>query len=108
MSPSSRSHSGHSTPGPLRTVPSFRTDKDSHSPVSSRSRSVNRKRGRDTLEPPSRDEDFVKETYRDVYISTPIADNPKNSLANFTNQVLSRPLDFNSKEGMLNGQKLWR
>jgi len=115
---SPKSHSGHSTPGSPRTSSpsgrgSYRSSpfhgyRDSHSRNSSRSRFVDRERDRDTFELPLRDENFVKENYQDVHISAPIADNPKNSLANFANQVLNTSLDFKCKEGMLNKQKLWR
>jgi hypothetical protein len=115
---SPRPHSGHSTPGSPRTSsPSgrgsyrsspFRGYKDSHSRNNSRSRFIDREKDRNTLEHPLRDESLVRETYQDVHISAPITDNPKNSLANFVNQVLNVPLDFKCKEGMLNKQKLWR
>lgn len=115
---SPRSHSGHSTPGSPRTSsPSgrgsyknspFRGYRDNLSRNNSRSRYVDREKDRNTLELPLRDENLVKETYQDVHISAPIADNPKNSLANFLNQVLNTSLDFKCKEGMLDRQKLWR
>ena len=87
---------------------SFRGHRDAHSRNNSRSRFADRGKDRDTLQHPLRDEDFIKQTYQDVRISAPIAENPKNSLANFANQVLSTSLDFKYAEGMLNKQKLWR
>ena len=112
------SSKSHSTPGTPRTGSpssrgsfrsnSFRGHRDSHSRNNSRSRFSDREKDRDTLEPPLRDEKIIKETYQDVNISTPITDNPKNSLANFVNQVLGVPLDFKCKEGMMSKQKLWR
>ena len=115
---SPRSRSGHSTPGSPRTgspsgrgsfrSSSFRGYRDGHSRGNSRSRFADREKDRDTLELPLRDENLVKETYQDVHISAPIADNPKNSLLNFANQVLDTPLDFKCREGTLNKQRLWR
>ena len=115
---SPRSHSGYSTPGSPRTSSpsgrgsyrssSFRGYRDTHSRNNSRSRLVDREKDRDTFESPLRDENFVKQTYQDVHISALIADNPKNSLTNFTNQVLVTSLDFKCREGTLNKQKLWR
>ena len=115
---SPRSQPGHSTPGSPRTgspsgrgsyrSSSFRGYRDNNSRNNSRSRFADRERDSNTLELPLRNEDIVKQTYKDVHISTPIADNPKNTLANFTNQVLDTSLDFKCREGMLNKQKLWR
>ena len=115
---SPRPSSGHGTPGSPRTgspsgrgsyrSSSFRGYKDNYSRSNSRSRFPDREKGRDTLELPFRDENLVKQTYQNVNISAPIADNPKNSLANFVNQVLNTPLDFRCKEGMLSGRKVWR
>ena len=115
---SPRSHPGHSTPGSPRTGSpagrgsyrsnSIRGYRDNHSRNNSRSRFADREKNRDTLELPLRDENLVKQTYQDVDVATPIADNPKNSLANFANQVLDAPLDFKCREGTLNGQRIWR
>ena len=115
---SQKSHSGHVIPGSPRTGSpsgrgasrnnSFRGYRDHHSRSNSKSRLSDREKDRDTLELPLRDEDLVKQTYQDVKISTPIADNPKNSLAIFANQALSTPLEFKHKDGMINKQKLWR
>lgn len=115
---SPKSHSGHSTPGSPRTSSpssrgsyrssSFRGYRDTHSRGNSRSRFTDREKDRDTLELPLRDENLVKQTYQDVHISAPIADNPKNTLANFTSQILDTSLHFKCREGVLNKQKLWR
>jgi len=115
---SPKSHSGHNTPGSPRPGSpsgrgshrggSFYGQRGSHSRNNSRPRFADREKGKDTLEPPLRDEKLVKQTYQDVNISTSIVDNPKNSLANFANQILGAPLDFNCREGMINKQKLWR
>lgn len=113
-----RSHSGHSTPGPgPRTgspsgrgalkYNSFRGHRD-HSRNNSRSRLTDREKDRDTLEIPLRDENLIKQTYRDVNISTHVLDNPKSSLTEFAHRVLDTPLDFKYKVGMINKQKLWR
>ena len=115
---STGSHSGHSTPrsprtgspsgrGALRSN-SFRGYRDHHHRNNSRSRLADREKDRDTLELPFRDENLIKQTYQDVNISAPIADNPKNSLANFANQVLGTPLDFKYRDGTISRQKLWR
>lgn len=87
---------------------SFRGHRANHSRNNSRSRLSGREKDRDTLEPPLWDENHIKQTYKDVKISTPIADNPKNSLANFATQILGAPLDFERREGIINKQKLWR
>lgn len=115
---SPRSHSGHGTPGSPRTGSpsdrgasrnnSFRGYRDHNSRNNSRSRLADREKDRDTLELPLRDENLIKQTYQDVNISTPLADNPKNSLTNFATQALGSPLDFKYKNGMINKQKLWR
>ena len=108
----------HSTPGTPRTgspssrgsfrSSSFRGHRDSHSRNNSRSRFTDREKDRDTLELPLRDETLVKKTYQDVNVSTPITDNPKNTLANFANQTLGVPLEFKCRDGIINKQKLWR
>lgn len=114
---SPRSHSGHSTPSSPRTGSpsghgafrsnSFRGHRDHHV-RNSRSRPTDREKDRDTLELPLRDENLIKQTYQDVNISTPITDNPKNTLSNFANHALGIPLDYKYKDGMINRQKLWR
>jgi len=115
---SPKSHSGHNTPGSPRTGSpsgrgshrgtSFHGRRDSHSRNNSRSRFADREKDRDTLELPLRDENLIKQTYQDVNVSAQIVDNPKNSLANFVNQVIGAPLDFKYREGVVNKQKLWR
>lgn len=115
---SPRSNPGRNTPGSPRDgspssrgsfrSSSFRGHRDHRSRNSSKSRFVDREKDRDTLELPLRDEGLIKQMYKDVVISSPIADNPKNSLTNFTNQVLDVGLDFNGREGLLNKQRLWR
>jgi hypothetical protein len=112
---SQRSHSGHSTPSSPRTgSPSGRGSSKNNSfrgrnsRNNSRSRFVDQEKDRDTLELPLRDENLVKKTYQDVNLSAPIANNPKNSLANFAHQVLGTALDFKYREGMLSKQRLWR
>lgn len=115
---SSRSHSGHSTPGSLRTDSppgrgtfrsnSFRGHRDHHSRNNSRSRLPDREKDRDTLERPLRDENLIKQTYHDVNISPPTADNPKNFLTNFVNQAFGIPLEFEYKDGTISKQRLWR
>lgn len=116
---SPRSHSGRSTPGSPRTgSPSGRGGFRSNSPHihrdgdrprnNSRSRLADREKNRNTLELPLRDENLIKQTYKDINVPSPIADNPKNSLANFASQVLDASLDFKHKDGMVNKQKLWR
>ena len=115
---SPKSHSGYNTPGSPRAGSpsgrgshrggSFHGQRGSHSRNNSRSRFADREKGKDTLEPPLRDEKLVKQTYHNVNISTSIVDNPKNPLANFASQILGTPLDFKCREGMINKQKLWR
>lgn len=116
---SPRSHSGHSIPGSPRTnspsgLGSFRSNSPrvyrdgDRSRNNSRSRLADREKNRNTLELPLRDENLIKQTYKDVSIPAPAADNPKNSLANFANQVLDAPLDFKYNDGILNKQRLWR
>jgi hypothetical protein len=115
---SPRSHSGHSTPGSPRTgSPSgsrspFRSNPlrgyGDRSRNNSKSRYTNREKDRDTLELPLKDENFIKQTYRDLTMPALIADNPKNPLANFAHQVLDTSLDFKHKDGTINQQKLWR
>ena len=115
---SPKSHSGHNMPGSPRAGSpsgrgshrggSFHAQRGGHSRNNSRSRFADREKGRDTLELPLRDDKLVKQTYQDVNIPTSIVDNPKNSLANFMNQILGTPLDFKCREGMINKQKLWR
>jgi hypothetical protein len=115
---SPRSHSGHSAPGSPRTGSpsgrgafksnSFRGHRDHHSPNNSRSRLASREKDRDTLELPLRDENLIKQTYRDVNISTSTTDNPKNFLTNFSNQAMATPLDIKYRDGIINKQKLWR
>ena len=111
------SHSSRSTPGSPRTGSPSSSSRGSpfrSSPLRSNSRNNSRPRfpdrgkDRDTLELPLRDENIVKQTYKDVKISTPIADNPKNTLANFANQILGTSLDFKCREGLINKRKLWR
>lgn len=112
------SHLGHSAPGSPRTSsPSsyssyrsspFRGSRDSHSRNNSRSRFPDREKDRDTLELPLRDEKFVKQTYEDVNLPTTVTDNPKSSITNLANQALDGSLDFESRDGIINKQKLWR
>jgi hypothetical protein len=112
------SHLGHSAPGSPRTgSPSsyssyrtspFRGSRDSHSRNNSRSRFPDREKDRDSLELPLRDEKFVKQTYEDVKLPTTVTNNPKSSITNLANQALDGSLDFKSREGIINKQKLWR
>ena len=112
--PSPESHSSHRTSGfPYTDPPSIRGSYRSslpydHSRKNIKSRIINRGTGQDTLELPLRDENSIKQTYQDVHISTLIADHPEIPLAIFTDKVPDTALNFESREGTLNKEKLWR
>ena len=107
-----------STPGPSRAGSSsdrgtfggssFRGHRSNHSRDNSGPRLSDRLNNRDALEPPLRDETLIKETYHDVIILAPIADDPKLSLLEFASQVPGTTLSFKYQRGTLNKRRFWR
>lgn len=63
---------------------------------------------RNALEPPLRNETYIKLMYKDVNIPAWITDNPKNFLTEFASKDPGTTLSFKYKAGTVNKLWLWR